>query len=220
VLIPADQEANFTYLSGCSVPEASVLVAIGYPSHHDHVSHHHLFIPPAVPEVTMWSVAPPSTDEAKATFDSDNIVPTTSLPEVLHASVTCTPELVLHTLPLTQEYASLPTSVLDLIQKKSAQKDGQTHAVSHRTDLLLRALHIARLTKDEHEIALIRKANQISSGAHEVLMRELGRHASRRKDSKGKGTKERTGTEAVGEWEVEGEGDAEALFVATCKRMG
>jgi Xaa-Pro dipeptidase len=110
--------------------------------------------------------------------------------------------------------------VLDLIQKKSAQKDGQTHAVSHRTDLLLRALHIARLTKDEHEIALIRKANQISSGAHEVLMRELGRHASRRKDGEGKGTKERTGTEAVGEWEVEAEGDAEALFVATCKRMG
>jgi Xaa-Pro dipeptidase len=170
--------------------------------------------------VTMWSVAPPSIDEAKATFDSDNVVPTTSLPEVLHASVTCTPELVLHTLPLTQEYAPLPTSVLDLIRKQSAQKDGQAHAVSHRTDLLLRALHIARLTKDEHEIALIRKANQISSGAHEVLMRELGRHASRRKDGKGKGTKERTGTEAVGEWEVEGEGDAEALFVATCKRMG
>jgi Xaa-Pro dipeptidase len=51
-------------------------------------------------------------------------------------------------------------------------------------------------------------------------MRELGRHASRRKDGEGKGTKERTGTEAVGEWEVEAEGDAEALFVATCKRMG
>jgi Xaa-Pro dipeptidase len=184
------------------------------------VVYHHLFVPPVDPEVTMWSVAPPTIEEATARFDSDNVVPTSSLSDILKASMTCTPELVLHTLPVTQEFPALPAAVLSLLEAKSVEKDGKTHFLEHRTDLLLTALHISRLTKDEAEIDLIREANRISSGAHEVLMRELGRHAAKRRESVGKGGKERSGRELVGDWEVEGEADAEALFVASCKRMG
>lgn len=88
-------------------------------------------------------------------------------------------------------------------------------------EYLLTALHVARLTKDEAEIELIREANRISSVAHELLMRELGKYSKRRSGVSGKGTVwERSGKEAVAEWEMESEGDAEALFVAACKRSG
>ena len=89
------------------------------------------------------------------------------------------------------------------------------------TDKLREALHIARMIKTDYEIELIREANWISSGAHEVLMRELGRYAKKRSEAAGSGKeKERSGKEGITEWEVESEGDAEALFVASCRRMG
>ena len=113
-------------------------------------------------------------------------------------------DLVLHTLPTTTEYPALPPAI-------------QTLGVT--TEHLLTALHIARLTKDEAEIDLIRVANRISSAAHEMLMHELGRFSLRRAD-KAFTARQRTGKEGVTEWEVESEGDAEAVFVAACRRSG
>lgn len=116
---------------------------------------------------------------------------------------------MVHIVPMTKEYPALPEHLLDLLQTKA----------DHSTQHLLTALHIARLTKTEHEIQLMREANRISSAAHEVVMRELGKHAKARKDGNGSG-KERTGKEMLAEWEVEGEADAEAVFVAACRRQG
>ena len=167
---------------------------------------HHLFIPAADPLETMWSVAPPSLQEAKDTLDSDE----TKYTSTLSGQLDHIGQVYLHTLPITIEYPPLPPSVLKL-----------TFGGEHSTDYLLTALHIARLTKDEAEIALIREANRISSGAHEVLMNELGRYAESRAVGSGKNSeKGRTGKEGLVEWEVESEGDAEALFVATCRREG
>ncbi|KAK0186968.1 metallopeptidase family M24-domain-containing protein [Armillaria mellea] len=58
---------------------------------------------------------------------------------------------------------------------------------------LLSAIHQARLIKDEDEIAMIRHANHISSRAHEAVMRVLGSAK---------------------------EAEAEAIFVASCRREG
>lgn len=157
----------------------------------------------------MWSVAPPTLDEAKAKFDSDEIDYTTKLKDRLSNF-----EGTIHTLPTTMEFPPLAIPASELKGR-------------HVTDLLRDALHIARMVKTEYEIELIREANRISSGAHEVLMRELGRYAKKRGEqsqangsSAGGGEKERTGREGITEWEVESEGDAEALFVASCRRMG
>lgn len=90
-------------------------------------------------------------------------------------------------------------------------------AVLHSTAYLLTALHRARLVKTEAEIDRIRYANLITSGAHEVVMRELGRFAN---DKTGVERKDRTGREMVHEWKIESEGDAEAVFVAACRRAG
>jgi Xaa-Pro dipeptidase len=190
-----DQEANFNYLTGCLVPDASLFITFTSPSD----IRHHLFIPPADPLVTMWSVAPPTLEESRAKFDSDSIQYTTEL-ETLVSGFKGT----IHTLPPTMEFPSLPSYL------KNQVEDG-----------LRTALHIARMVKTDYEIELIREANRISSGAHEVLMRELGRYAKKRLDATdGQKEKERTGKEGIVEWEVESEGDAEALFVAACRRMG
>ena len=153
----------------------------------------------------MWSVPPPTLEEARQRFDSDAFLYTSVLPDTLKAAGIH----VLHTLPNTTDYPALPSDALDTVGIKAT------------TDHLLQALQIARLTKDEAEIDLIREANRISSGAHETLMRELGRYAKRREMSLVDGThRSRTGKEGIAEWEIESEGDAEAVFVAACRRAG
>lgn len=209
------------YLTGVPSADATVLVTFDLPGASEPTSvHHQLFIPPADPDVTMWSVAPPTLEEAKATYDSDAYESTSDLSEAIRqcGSSSSNADLVLHTLSLTMENPALPAAVQELIEAKTS---GQQHSTEH----LLTALHLARLTKDEHEISLIREANRISSNAHEVLMKELGKHAKRRgshaeQNGADESAAERTGKEGLGEWEVEGEQDAEALFVAACKRMG
>jgi Xaa-Pro dipeptidase len=161
----------------------------------------------------MWSAAPPTLEEARNSFDSDNIISTAELSNVLADSAKCANnELTLHTLPSTMEYPALPADA----SHKALEKLKITQSTEH----LLEALHIARLTKTPFEIDLMREANRISSNAHEVLMRTLGLHAQARQEG-GKGEKmERTGRELLAEWEVEGETDAEAVFVAACRRQG
>lgn len=166
---------------------------------------HTLFIPPADPLETMWSVAPPTLEEAAARFDPE-IKSATDLPAALAALPSGT---TLHTFPITTEFPPLPEEVTTAAGKGP-----------HETELLRVAFHSARLTKTEGEIERMRRANAITSGAHEVLMRELGRFAEKRAGSAAGNAKARTGHEGLLQWEVESEGDAEALFVASCRRMG
>lgn len=184
---------------------ASVLVVFTPGSHE---VQHTLFIPPADPLETMWSVAPPTLEDAAARFDAGAIKSTVDIGSGLASLANS--NATLHTLPLTTEYPPLPAAVLDALRTTKA----------HRTELLREAFHRARLTKTEGEIERIRHANAITSGAHEVLMRELGRFAAQRAKQGGQETKVRTGHEGITAWEVESEADAEALFVATCRRMG
>jgi len=206
-------------LTGCQTSSSSLFVLFGFPSNSSPDSpnvHHQLFVPRADPLETMWSVAPPTLDESRATFDSDSIEYTDSLEKVIQDAVERAKgddgaRLIVHTLPNTLEFPPLPESIGAFFEQK----------VDRERTYLLDALHIARLTKDEYEIDLIREANRISSGAHEVLMRELGRFAQKRKaQAEASGSRARTGKEGLTQWEVESEGDAEALFVATCRRAG
>jgi Xaa-Pro dipeptidase len=82
---------------------------------------------------------------------------------------------------------------------------------------LLSALHSARLIKSQWEIEQIRKANDISSRAHEAVMRVLAEGV------KNQYQQVETGSSAVllpGQWSIEKEHDAEAIFVAACLREG
>ncbi|KAH9052665.1 Creatinase/aminopeptidase [Lactarius vividus] len=205
--LPFRQESNFFYLTGCSVPSSLFLLTASSATSDDPVTT--LFIPEAEPADLMWSVPPPTLDVARETYDVTDVVYTSSLANpIVHAiSPTCGP--IVQTLPETPQFPALPSFPPEMRQSST---------------YLLSALHRARLTKSAAEIAHIRRANAISSRAHEVVMRVLGAGVRRALADPQSGTQ---AAEAAamhvslpGEWLIEKEADAEAIFVASCRREG
>lgn len=153
----------------------------------------------------MWSPAPPSLEQAHGMFDFENITFTADVVSVISELFASKPNVLFHTLPM--DGGSFPEQV-ELL--KEADKDTVT------STYLLSALHHARLIKTPYEISLIRKANAISSRAHEVIMRLLGKYAQQ--DILGLGQEDKL--VMPGEWRIEREAEAEAAFVASCRREG
>jgi Xaa-Pro dipeptidase len=156
----------------------------------------------------MWSVPPPSLEAARQNHDVTDVDHPAALPAAIEILIKALPGALFHTLPRNSPlFPVLPEEYTQQV----LSADGTV------TDLyLLSALHQARLTKDADEIAAIKHANEISSRAHEVVMRVLG-----------KAVKGEIQTEAgvskpllPGEWLIEKEAEAEAIFVASCRREG
>ncbi|KDQ58026.1 hypothetical protein JAAARDRAFT_34840 [Jaapia argillacea MUCL 33604] len=202
--LPFRQESNFYYLTGCPVP-SSLLLITSTPPYSSLTTT--LFIPPIEPADLMWSVPPPTLEQAAAIFNVDNVLPTTSLSATLSSIIQSNPNAIIHTLPLDPPTSSLfPTLPPTLTSFKNSLQDAY----------LLPALHKARLIKTPYEIAQIRKANEISSRAHEVVMRVLGAAVKGHLKQSGGGS----AVKLPGEWLIENEAEAEAIFVASCRREG
>ena len=173
-----------------------------------------LFIPKAELADLMWSVPPPTLEEAAKTHDVTTVLHPSSLVPQFEALIKALPDALVHTLPRdVPQFPQLPEKYLQPILK--AQKGSDIGI----TDMyLLSALQSTRLIKDEDEISLIKHANQISSRAHEVVMRVLGKAVQ---------GKIEIGPDAgvdrpllPGEWLIEKEAEAEALLLASCRREG
>ncbi|KDR75034.1 hypothetical protein GALMADRAFT_248886 [Galerina marginata CBS 339.88] len=204
------QESNFYYLSGCDVPSSFLLAAYQPGTSLSNTPSIDLFIPKAELADMMWSVPPPSIAAAKEIFDVSNVNHPAALPAAIDTLVKALPGALFHTLPRNSPlFPALPSEYTQQV----LDTDGAV------TDLyLLSALHGARLIKDSAEIAAIKHANEISSRAHEVVMRVLGK-AVKGKIEAGPGA----GVERPllpGEWLIEKEAEAEAIFVASCRREG
>jgi Xaa-Pro dipeptidase len=163
-----------------------------------------LFIPDAHPADLMWSIPPPTISEALEAYDVADVLQTESLCSSFSSAIAAAPGALIHTLPRTAQFPQLPLF---------------SSAVTSLDAYLLTALHRARLTKSDAEIQRIRRANEISSRAHEVVMRVLGAEV--------RGTPVRRDGEAAqpypplpGEWLIQREAEAEAVFVASCRREG
>ncbi|KAG8941342.1 hypothetical protein FRC04_004588 [Tulasnella sp. 424] len=191
------QESNYFYLTGCNIPGSSML-AVDYGSG----IQLHLFIPREDPLETMWSPPPPTLQAATETLDAHSIKYTDDFLSTLTTIVAQCPDALIHTLPTSPLFPSLAKNF-------SANFGGSTTSA-----YLLPALHLARLIKTPYEIELIRKANAISSRAHEVIMRVLG------KDAKGLILGQEEGVVMPDQWRIEKEAEAEAIFVASCRREG
>ena len=156
----------------------------------------------------MWSVPPPSLEEAKKSHDVTDIDHPAALPAAIEILIKALPGALFHTLPRNSPlFPVLPEEYTQQVLSSGG-------AV---TDLyLLSALHQTRLTKDADEVAAMKHANEISSRAHEVVMRVLG------KAVKGKIQAEAGVNRPLlpGEWLIEKEAEAEAIFVASCRREG
>lgn len=155
----------------------------------------------------MWSVPPPTIKAAKEYLEADTIAHTTDFPKAIIDALSAFPGALIHTLPPESKFPELPKKYLTLAHGTAQVTDGY----------LLTALHRARLVKDESEIERIRKANAISSRAHEVVMRVLGNGVRGIELGKGAGVDRPL---LPGEWLIEKEAEAEAIFVASCRREG
>ncbi|KAI0031103.1 Creatinase/aminopeptidase [Vararia minispora EC-137] len=207
--LPFRQESNFHYLSGCSVPYSLLIIAATSASVSE-PSMHTVFIPPIEPADLMWSVPPPTLEAARQMHDID-VAQTADLPKFLADALAIAPDALIHVLP-TQS-GKFPDLSNELITLAKAGPG------AHVTDAYaLEALGRARLTKDPEEIDRIRKANSISSRAHETVMRVLGQGVRGLiQQSQGAGVDRPL---LPGEWLIEKEAEAEAIFVASCRREG
>lgn len=158
----------------------------------------------------MWSVPPPTVDEAVRTHEATKIAHPASLPEAINDILKAYPDATFHVLPRGSPlFPVLPEQFTSLVSSANAVI----------TDAyLLPALHLARLTKDAFEVSEIKRANDISSRAHETVMRVLGQGVKGLiKRGEGAGVERPL---LPSEWLIEKEAEAEALFVASCRREG
>ena len=204
------QESNFYYLSGCQILGSFLLIAFRGGKSSERIASHDLFIPRIEPADIMWSVPPPTLEVAAKTHDVTRVDHPDNLAKVLHDLTKSSPDSILHTLP--------KDSVLFPMVPQELTTLAASSQVKVTDEYLLSALHQARLTKTPDELQLIKKANEISSRAHETVMRVLGA-AVRGAITKGKGAGE-TRPLLPGEWLIEKEAEAEAIFVASCRREG
>jgi len=155
----------------------------------------------------MWSIPPPTILEARKMYNVTDILHTGTFSSHFDSALAAAPTALVHTLPQTQ------TAQFPALPPLSAGVAGSLDTY------LITALHRARLTKSNAEIQRIRRANEISSRAHEVVMRVLGvgvRGAPGSTD----GEMAQNHPPLPGEWLIEREAEAEAIFVASCRREG
>ncbi|KAF8160633.1 metallopeptidase family M24-domain-containing protein [Crassisporium funariophilum] len=207
------QESNFYYLSGCTVPSSFLLAAYQPGTGLSNNPSVDLFIPKSELEDLMWSPPNPSIEAAKDMHDVSNVEHPEALPAAIDTLVKALPGALFHTLP--RNSALFPVLPAQYTQQVLSAENGEGAV----TDLyLLSALHQARLIKDADEIGLITIANEISSRAHEVVMRVLGKAVKGKIQAEAGASKDRP--LLPGEWLIEKEAEAEAIFVASCRREG
>ena len=135
-----------------------------------------LFIPPIDPEHVMWAGLPPSPEEILAKYDVDEVKYTTELNAAL-AHVSTGKKTTVFAIP---EQVSDNVSFLEFEEKNFS--------------ILKKAIEDTRVVKDDYEIALIAKANEISSAAHKLVLEKVSK--------------------------VENESELEAAFLGYCVAKG
>lgn len=113
-----------------------------------------LFIPPVNPEEVVWSGLPLSPKEALAAYDVDEVKTSTDLAVVL-----------------SQIAASRNSAVYALEGQVSSSVALSFEKID--SSVLKSVIDVCRVVKDEYEVAMIRKANHISSLGHEAVMKRI-----------------------------------------------
>lgn len=142
------QRRAFFYLSGCNLPDSYLIYNIPQ-------NILTLFIPPIDPDSVIWAGLPESPSEALFKYDVDDVKHTNEINAALAAY---------------GPSGSTSTSIYAIPEQVSSHI---SFAPFKSTELgsLRTAIEESRVVKDAHEVALIRKANQISTIAHLAAQR-------------------------------------------------
>ena len=156
-LLPFRQDSTFLYFTGCSLPGA---VAVLEPGRYE------LFLPQPDEDHALWHGPEPSFEELEQKYGADVVSPrseaSTRIDEMRRSG------RVLHTLPVAD-----PTALVELRDWTGrhlvyGESDSFSGGGSER---LLTEVIEQRLIKDQHELAEIRRAVQISTRAHREAMK-------------------------------------------------
>ncbi|KAF3343785.1 hypothetical protein VdG2_07843 [Verticillium dahliae VDG2] len=151
------QRRYFFYLAGVNVPDCAVTYSLA----DDRLT---VWIPHVEPRKVLYNGRVPSIKDVLAASDVDEVRHMQHLPAFLHA--------------YAHQHDKATIYLIDASQSHPALVD---NARIHIDSAALRpAMDEARVTKTAHEIALIRKANAVSSAAHRAVMRHIRRFASER----------------------------------------
>ncbi|KAK5167156.1 uncharacterized protein LTR77_007886 [Saxophila tyrrhenica] len=146
------QRRHFYYLTGCDLPDCFFAYDIT-------ADKSTLWIPPVDPEYVMWAGMPLLPDEALKRYDVDAV--------------------------LTSDELTSGASLTQMLQKQETVvmviKDRADLAIFHSKKLRAynplinfdharQGIEACRVVKDEHEVAMIRHANAVSSYAHERIL--------------------------------------------------
>ena len=163
------QRRFFYYLTGCPLADCNFLYDMN-------TSRSILFIPPVDPESVIWSGLPVSAEEAREQWEVDEVKYTNDVNSTLAhlgASTAAVPKTTIFAIP-TQVSENITFLEFD----------------NKNLSILKEAIEVSRAVKTEYELALIAKANEISSKAHRVVLEKVRR--------------------------AENERELEAAFLATC----
>lgn len=136
------------YLTGVDLPDCALIYDIA-------TEHSTLFIPPIDPDSVIWSGLPLSPEEALANYDVDAVLPSTELNPML-----------------AKAGGPAKSTVFAIAERVS---DSVTFLEFDNKDftLLAEAVEESRVIKDEYEIALIKKANEVSAAAHRAVLERV-----------------------------------------------
>lgn len=141
--MPFRQRRPFFYLTGCLLADASMIYNIKA----DELT---LFIPPIDPDSVIWSGLPMSPEEAVTRYDVDRVLRTSDVNGTLAAIATA---------------HGGKTSAFAMEGQISEETKFQGFA-STNFSILKDVIGDTRVIKDAYEVALLRKANEISAKGH------------------------------------------------------
>ena len=120
--MPFRQESNFYYLTGCTVPQSSLLVTTSSTSADPSLA---LSIPPIEPVDLMWSVPPPTLQAAQESHDVTTVLHNANFAKVFTDALATSPGALVHVLPLrSTQFPKLPDDLLQLVQSSAQVTDG------------------------------------------------------------------------------------------------
>ncbi|KAJ5591755.1 uncharacterized protein N7459_002124 [Penicillium hispanicum] len=146
--MPFRQRRPFFYFTGCPLPDASVV----YDVKADELT---LFIPPIDPDSVIWSGLPLSLAEAIKLYDVDRVHYTTDANATLAAIAAA-------------QGGKAPVFAIDGQVSEEVKFQGFSSA---NMLVLKNVIDDARVVKDAYEVALLRKANDISAKAHTAVIK-------------------------------------------------
>ncbi|KAK5989670.1 putative Xaa-Pro aminopeptidase [Cladobotryum mycophilum] len=151
------QRRFFYYLTGCNLADS-------YFAYDTQSAKSILFIPPIDPEDVIWSGLPVTIDDALKMYDVDEVKLTTEVNATL-----------------THLAQANPNSTVFAINGQVSDHISFIEFADKDFTLIKGAIEVSRVAKDEYEVAMIRKANDVSALAHKAVI-EKAKHAKNERE--------------------------------------